>query len=319
MRNLLALSVIVAFFSCGQVVKQNINKDIPEAKPIVYITPAGDKIVFIDEYYSSFLKGINSGNKNIDSLYQLNIADPILKYFTKCEYSDLVKYQFYYSYSIQDTTGLEYCLSEIDNNQEKIKKIISSTLGDCNHYLKNDSLTICIQATNKGIPELGGVAGLTAGRKQIILTIDPRIGTWYTMLKFTLAHEFNHAYWTKMNFNKSNHFTLLGYLIFEGKADSYAHFIYPKLSSWDDTSFSPQQQIDLWKRIKSKLDTEDIGFEREVMFGSYKNTAEAYPFLGGYNIGYAIVQSALKNHPELTPEEWTNLAPEKILEMSDYK
>ena len=50
-----------------------------------------------------------------------------------------------------------------------------------------------------------------------------------------------------------------------------------------------------------------------------EDSAKIFPKWSGYIIGYAIVQSALKNNTQLTPEEWSSLKPEDLFKMSDYK
>ena len=161
---------------------------------------------------------------------------------------------------------------------------------------------------------MGGITAVTAGSKQILMTIDTSVRTWKEILKYAVAHEFNHSYWTKLNFSKSAHLTLLDYLVFEGRADSYAHLIYPDIQCPWTNALMANDEADLWNKIKPNLQSEDGTMMRGVMFGSAD-----YPMWGGYTLGYHIVQSALKNHPELKPEEWASMAPEKILEMSDYK
>jgi uncharacterized protein YjaZ len=311
MKNILTILLIILFFACKQSASQPAN-------PTPYSIGGGNKVVFLGDYYTDYLNAVKAGSKNKDSLYGNKIQGPIISnYFSSCEYSRLVGFQFYSP--IQDTTGIRDRISIIYNNREKIEKIIAATLKDCNKYLKNDTLTIYIQPfpggyMSKIIKRMNGIAGITAGSKQIMMTIDPEVNSWSDVLAASLAHEYNHAYWTKMNYKNLHNWNLLSYLIFEGRADSYSHIIYPdRIAPWD-TALSVNEKSDLWIKLKPKLQEVDPGFQRGVMFGS-----KEYPIWGGYALGYAIVQSALKNNPKLTPEEWTNLDPEKILEMSDYK
>ena len=135
------------------------------------------------------------------------------------------------------------------------------------------------------------------------------------MLPYTIGRVFDQAFWTKMYFNKAYQPTLLDYLVSEGRADSYAHLIYPNtLATW--TKVMPKEvELEVWNKIKSQLKNTDVAYQYNVMFGSKSE----YVLWGGFTLGYHIVQSALKNHPELTPVEWVSLPPQKILEMSDYK
>lgn len=277
---------------------------------------SSNKIIFLNDYYSAYADIVKNDIANRDNLYKEKIQTAIFNnYFLKSEYSDIVN--DFLSAPIQNTTELKQAIERIDVNKKKIERKITSTLKKSNTYLKNDSLTIYIlpvNPDNKAIMQsMNGIMGLTAGSKQILLTIEPEIIGWEEMLEYAVAHEYNHMYWTKMNFGKSTKWTLLDYLIFEGRGDSFAHLLYPKVKAPWTFALNEKDKDDLWNRIKPKLQSEDISFQMEVMFGS-KN----YPFSGGYTIGYDIVQIALKN-TRLTAENWTNLSSEKLLEMSGYK
>jgi uncharacterized protein YjaZ len=314
MKNLFILSALI-FVGCTQ--HRSKNTDNYQPQPTVYASPKGDKIVFLDDYYLAFLKGVRAGNKNTDSLYRAVIQNPIMStYFAKSEYSDLIKMGFYYP--IQDTTGLANYISSIKSSEGKIEQLITKALSDANKILKNDSITVYVEPSNiymrSMIQKMEGITAVTAGSKQIVITVDTNVSGWDEMLKYTIAHEFNHTYWTVKNFSKLDKFTLLNYLVFEGRADSYAHLIYPDFKCPWTAALMENEKTDLWNKIKPDLQSEDEMLERGVMFGS--NT---YPIWGGYTLGYSIVQSALKNHPELKPEEWASMDTQKILEMSDYK
>ena len=316
MRTLLTVFLILFLFGCGRRTTQHTPKGIPHST--VYVTPAGDKIIFLEDYYRVYFKAMKADYANRNKIYDKDVADTIFnEYFTKSEYSQLVISRL--ATAIKDTTKLGAYISEIVSNREKMEGLITTALSESRRYLKNDSVTIYIIPSNFDIEMvmdgIGGVMGLTAGSKQIMLTINPEISKWKEMLQDAVAREFEQAYWTKMNFNKSHPFTLLDYLVFEGRADSYAHLIYPDIIRPTDQVLPPKVEVELWNRIKSELKNTDIAYQYEIMFGH----KDEYPLWGGYTLGYHIVQSALKNHPELTPVEWANLPSEKILEMSDYK
>ncbi|PCJ91605.1 MAG: hypothetical protein COA50_16350 [Flavobacteriaceae bacterium] len=275
-----------------------------------------NKIIFLNDYYSAYADTVKNDITNRDHLYKEKIQTAIFNsHFLKSEFSDIVN--DFLSAPIQNTTELKQAIERVNVNKKKIESKITSALKKSNTYLKNDNLTIYIlpaNPDNKAIMQsMNGIMGLTAGSKQILLTIEPEIIGWEEMLEYAVAHEYNHMYWTKMNFGKSTKWTLLDYLIFEGRGDSFAHLLYPKVKAPWTSTLNEKDKDDLWNRIKPKLQNEGISFQMEVMFGSRN-----YPFSGGYTIGYDIVQSALKN-TRLTAENWTNLSSEKLLEMSGYK
>jgi uncharacterized protein YjaZ len=299
MRTLFTLIVVTLFWRCEA------------GTPQPYF-----KVILMSDYYTAYYKSAMLDFTNRDKLFIGKIKDPILKnYFTNAEYYDIVKESFI---AAPDTVQLTKAIAAIEFNRKEIESIISSTLLKCNQYLKNDSLTFYILPASADakqiISMMGGVTGSTAGKQQILLTIDPEINSWKEMLAYSVAHEFNHAYWTRVKFTRSYRWTLLRYLVFEGKADSFAHLLYPKARAPWTSSLSESEKTELWNRIKGELNNEDPNLLTEVMFGSQK-----YPLWGGYTIGYDIVQKAMKNKSELTPDRLAELDADKILQQANYK
>jgi uncharacterized protein YjaZ len=285
----------------------------------VFGQKSNNKIIFLNDIYSDYTKTAQnqiSDLNDLDNIYKDKIQSTIInRYFLKSEYSGIVN--DYLSASVQNTNELNKAIERINSNKKRIKSKIRSALEKSNTYLKNDGLTIYVLPANPDnnaiMQSMSGIMGLTAGSKQILLTIEPEIVGWEEMLEYAVAHEYNHAYWTNINFGKSTKWTLLDYLIFEGRGDSFAHLLYPKVKAPWTSALNEKDKEDLWNRIRAKLQSEDIPFQMEVMFGSRN-----YPFSGGYTIGYEIVQKALKIST-LTVENWTNLSSEKLIKMSGYK
>lgn len=276
-----------------------------------------DKIIFLTDFYKSFIDKVEMSNKSVDSIYKENIQTAICdKYFQKSEYAFIVK--DFFATPIKNISELTKSIDRITLNQETIKTKIFGALKKSRQHIDNDSLTIYIIPGNPDsrnvIKAMTGIMGLTAGSKQIILTIEPDILGWENMLEYAVAHEFNHAYWTNMNFGKSAKWTLLDYLVFEGRGDYFAHLLYPDVVAPWTKALNEKQIMDLWNKIKPNLQSEDMSYQIEVMFGSRN-----YPVWGGYTLGYNIVLSALTNNKKLKPNNWINLSSDKILELSKYK
>ena len=208
--------------------------------------------------------------------------------------------------------------TSLKTNKNIIEQIVYSTLLDCNKYLSNDSLTFNISPTpfnNKEIiKKMRGVAGVTVDSKHISITIDPSVISWKETLKYAVAHEYNHAYWMENNFDIAFKWTLQNYLVFEGKADCFAHLLYPDVIAPWTSALSEKEKCNLWTKIKPDLQLADSSLNNEIMFGN-----KTYPLWGGYTLGFSIVKTALKNNSNLPVKTWTNLTADKILEMSDYK
>lgn len=160
---------------------------------------------------------------------------------------------------------------------------------------------------------MNGVFGFTAGSKQVLISLDSTIKGWEKMLSYAIAHEYNHAYWTKENFAKLTQWTVLDYLVFEGKGDYFAKLLYPKIKTPWTEALSSEKKTALWNRLQPELNNQDFSFQAEVMFGSQK-----FPLWGGYSLGYDIVQSSLSKDLSILPEIWVNLNPNTITETSSY-
>ncbi|TXE16413.1 hypothetical protein ES692_12855 [Psychroserpens burtonensis] len=221
------------------------------------------------------------------------------KYFKKSEYSAIFK--DFIASPINNFFELKQSIDRISINKTTIENKIIGAINKSRLSIFNESLTIYVLPVNPNFKQvvagMSGIIGLTAGSKQIILTIEPDILGWESMLEYAVAHEFNHAYWTNLNFGKSTNWTLLDYLVFEGKGDCFAHSLYPSVIAPWTMALTENQISDLWNTIEPNLQSKDIGLQTEIMFGSNN-----YPVWSGYSVGYDIVRTALENNKNLKAE-----------------
>lgn len=279
--------------------------------------PTSNRIIFLTDYYEAFIDEASANSIKADSIYLEKVHSPICKrYFQKSEYASIV--EEFLAPPISNTAELKESIDRIDLNKATIERKIGAALNKSQQYIANDSVTIYVIPVNPNLSQviegMSGIMGLTAGSKQIILTIEPGVVGWENMLEYAVAHEFNHAYWTDLNFGKSSKWTLLDYLVFEGRGDYFAHLLYPNAVAPWTMALTESQMSDLWNQIKPNLQSEDVGYQMEVMFGSRN-----YPVWGGYTLGYDLVRSALASNKNLEVAKWTNLEAVKILEESKYK
>jgi uncharacterized protein YjaZ len=154
---------------------------------------------------------------------------------------------------------------------------------------------------------------ITLGSGKIIIMIDPTFNNWEKTLPYVIAHEYHHSTWISRNWKNAD-FSLIEYLIFEGRADAFATSLYNDVKSSWTTMINRNQERTVWSKIESEAF--ERGHERinRVMFGS-----QDIPFGSGYTIGFSIVQSFKRNNPEYSDKEIIDLKPEEILKMSKYK
>jgi len=170
--------------------------------------------------------------------------------------------------------------------------------------LPQGSLDLCIELVDKSDvfvdQVMHGVAGLTAGAGKIMLKVSVD-ADWAQRLPFALAHELHHSYVAAHYVNKrrfhlggNSAFTLADYLVFEGRADYFAHQLYPETAAPWDHALTDQQFTALWPRVRKLLGSTDFPTMRAVMFG---DPSRHIPRWAGYSIGYRLVALRMKQKP----------------------
>ena len=155
--------------------------------------------------------------------------------------------------------------------------------------------------------------GVTLGSGKIIIMIDPAFQQWKKTLPMVLAHEYHHSTWISRNWKDSD-FTLLEYLIFEGRADAFASNLYKDVENPWTTMINKEQEDEVWELIKPEIFMKGHDRINKVMWGN-----KDIPVGSGYAIGLHIVKSFKLNNPKHSDREIIDLQPEEILKMSTYK
>ncbi len=107
---------------------------------------------------------------------------------------------------------------------------------------------------------------------------------------------------------------LTDYLVFEGRADAFAHLVYPQqLAPWT-RALTPQQEQAAWAVIQRNLNSASPDAMLALMFGGADNV----PRWSGYTIGFNIVQAFLKTHSGAEVEQWTAIEAGELLNQSRY-
>ena len=308
MKYFISLIILVFFSECGSQDSETTN-DL-EKKP-------SHTVVYLDNYYSDFLKSIKNDTINCQVMYLDKVQKAIMAdHFSNSEYPDLALEPF--SPTICNTSVLSKAISDLVNHKMEIESIVSAVFSNCSKYLQNNRIVFYIfpitADSKEEILKMGGVSGLTIDRKQILLTIDFDAESWKEVLKYAIAHEYHHAYCMETGINDPEEWNLLTNLVLEGKADSFAHILYPNTRVPWVSSIDSTEKLKLWKRIKPLLNSDDPNLINEIMFGSSN-----YPTWGGYALGYDLVQSSFKQHPYILKTNWANLNAKKILDLSGYQ
>jgi uncharacterized protein YjaZ len=216
---------------------------------------------------------------------------------------------------IADLTSLSKALDVLQ--RADLLRDLQAAFDKVSAILPGSSTTVCVLAANPRDTfvrdSMRGIAGFTAGAGKVWLQITPE-GTWREWLGPALAHEYHHSEWTKRHFDPTRSLDLTQYLLFEGRADSFARLTYPdRHAPWTE-ALTPAQEIAAWKAMRPHLQTTEFPVMSSFIFGGNGDI----PRWAGYTVGFRIVQAFLKLHPSWTIERWTALDEHDLLKESGY-
>lgn len=184
-------------------------------------------------------------------------------------------------------------------DQARFEALATAAWRKANAVLPQAPLNLCVElvdAHSEFITKaMRGVTGLTAGSGKIMLKVSVD-ADWARMLPYALTHELHHSYWASHDFDPAKPFTLLDYLVFEGRADYFAHSLYPDtLAPWDE-ALTDHQFKALWPQLRGDMDSTDSATMRAVMFGDLR---QQIPRWAGYSMGYRLVTQRMRRKPTM--------------------
>jgi len=213
-----------------------------------------------------------------------------------------------------DTSAASDALARLDSTG--IQSVLTEKLDALQQALPGPPVTLCVLIAGDDTArfigsQMNGVTGVTAGSGRVILLIDP--GTVSDdALRYTLAHEYHHSWWTS-NDTTAPSFTLLDGLIFEGRADAFARLQHPAyIAPWTDRLTS-QQVLEQWSVIQPQLDSQDPLLHQSVMFGGGQ-----FSQWTGYAVGNEIVQDFIAANPDSAITEWGLMKATDLLAGSGF-
>jgi uncharacterized protein YjaZ len=251
---------------------------------------------------------------DLDDLFRKNVIDA---YWKECaeggEYKLLAEGAL--ENPIVDLDGLEEEIESLRNS--RIEEIVVEALKQSSALLEGPDTTVCIAALdpeNSFVKEyMNGVAGRTFGSGKILIQANLQ-DDWEDRVSYAIAHEYHHSVWTFLYYERNEGNDLLNYLVFEGKADSFARLVYPNIETpWTD-ALTTEQEAQQWRKMEPQLSITDYGVKQRYIFGDGRSV----PLWSGYTIGFHIVQSFLQQNPETTIDEWTGMDANEILTQSGY-
>ncbi len=251
---------------------------------------------------------------NRKALYQQYVLEPYWEDCTDGVKEFLPIAEGYVSRPISDMSGLGESIQSLQDSE--VESIVMDALNASSQALPGPDVTLCIFAQDPDDYRTltNGIDGFALDAGKIWIQITPK-GQWQEWLPYGVAHEYHHVAWLDMGKYDQLNFTLTDYLMFEGRADSFAHQLYPdKRAPWTK-SIDRFVEARQWDSMQEDLNNRSIVKQQEYMFGTRDQSILPWT---GYTIGFGIVQSYLDNHPDDDPETWTALDASKLLERSGY-
>lgn len=240
---------------------------------------------------------------NLRLLYMEHVFTPVWEACYKDgEYLSLIN-----NYTANPPTNLNKLESDIERmSKRNIEEIVKEALLKSAEALPGPDTNVCILPYNE---HAGGI-GVNVGAGKITLYFNEQILYSDKEIAGTIAHEYHHSVWTD-NYYESSKMTLLDYLIFEGRAESFKHMIYPEARVFTIPSSLEEQH---WIKVSDSLESLDWNLHQQVMFGG-----GGFPSFYGYALGFNIVQDFIEHNPTMSVEEWTALSAEEIFNGSNYE
>ncbi|WP_313894412.1 DUF2268 domain-containing putative Zn-dependent protease [Psychrobacillus sp.] len=266
----------------------------------------------INNYFQEFEVFLEKAEKQPDKLEKL-YKESVIEVLREngIGYNELSEWMFI---TPIDVEALEKSVVALIDKQDLINTSIKEALSTSSEQLPGGNKTIhvmpAIPEFSATMKEMKYVTGEVRYKNSMLILIDPAFSE--EDLKHTIVHEYHHLIVKENGYDS----TLLDRSVTEGKADLFAKMQYPDTDvPWIEplTGYSKEQG---WKLFMENLDSTDTGLWYEFTNGNHYKGLDKW---SNYKIGYQIMESFLKENPNVTIEEWTKMPAEDILLNSEYK
>jgi uncharacterized protein YjaZ len=297
--------------------KNNITVNIDELPPQKTVEfSQGNQTFRIVPFYKETLDYIEvvEGNALLNTLGTFNhtVKNPLLEKMS--EQKMILKRGIPSNVTItHDIQSLKEQTAELIQRQDDTNAMIEEAMMKSAKLLAGRDKTIYVLPVNPDLPlkDMGGVAAWTLDDDVILVLLDPSYKK--ERLAYTAAHEYHHAVTME---NVLGYDSLLDFVMFEGKGDSFAKTVYPEVEVPWTKNMGDQELEVSFAQLKESGMTSQFEIYHEWETG---NPSMNIPRWANYRMGYLMMQSYLKNHVDVPIEKWTGLDTEDILKDGQYK
>ncbi|QMT18209.1 hypothetical protein H1Q58_04090 [Planococcus maritimus] len=297
---------------------ENQNEQVPLLEPA--IAEVGDQKINVFSYYRSFDHYLQLAKKDPDSLetsYEQTVIEPFQNNaFGEEESAEEIEYWFYTP--PKDIIPLQSELQALSDREEPLHTAIDEALKKSAEMLPGSDKTVHVFPANPaythGKTQELNPLGVALEQGVMVLFVTP------ILLEEDLQHTIAHEYFHTVDMQRGTaedpaNLTLLEAVVMEGKAEAFAEIICPE-SELDWIADADEQITEATKMLFLKeKDSAEVEVWNDFYYG---NAVAEVPIFASHMIGYDIMQSFLKQHPNMPVEEWLDLTAEEILAGSGY-
>lgn len=304
MKSIYFLSVTLLLASCSPAAEKPKTYDISftHEKQEIHIVP-------LYKAYDDYIQAVSKQPEDNEALYKKYVLGAKNDVIKKEQLQAMLVPSIYEqpSENIKDLKQMNTYLKK--HHQHIMKQIKSSLLTSMKQLPRDEKLVVFVSPTTSlehdDAKRYGGVSGVAQGNNSMSLFFLKDFSK--ESLLNTTAHEYHHT----VSLDEPNRATMLDYIILEGKAEFFAHKLYPMESS---EAIAPLLDHSL-EHVISELNAERLTTD-DLFFGNYE---KQIPSFTKYRLGYMIVSDFMKQHPEISLKEWSRMSSVQILEKSSYK
>lgn len=304
MKSIYFLSVTLLLASCSPAAEKPKTYDISftHEKQEIHIVP-------LYKAYDDYIQAVSKQPEDNEALYKKYVLGAKNDVIKKEQLQAMPVPSIYEqpSENIKDLKQMNTYLKK--HHQHIMKQIKSSLLTSMKQLPRDEKLVVFVSPTtpleHDDAKRYGGVSGVAQGNNSMSLFFLKDFSK--ESLLNTTAHEYHHT----VALDEPNRATILDYIILEGKAEFFAHKLYPMESS---EAIAPLLDHSL-EHVISELNAERLTTD-DLFFGNYE---KQIPSFTKYRLGYMIVSDFVKQHPKISLKEWSRMSSVQILEKSSYK
>ena len=305
----LIISLSFLLISCNETEKVESPTPEMDENPIVF--EHNEQEFKIYTYYDEFERFLESAKKqpvHIDKLYEEAIVKPIS--------SDMgiPRLKHWMLTPPKDVEAMDELLENLTEKKTLINELVIEALKESSDLLPGEDKFIYVLPStpqNKSsLKTVNYVTGEAFNKYTMIILVDPSFLD--KNLKHTIAHEYHHL--VAMESEIAD--TLIELVMLEGKADTFAKKLYPKIDVPWIKPLTGYYEEESWKIFNENLDSADYEVWADFFYG---NRSKGILPWTNYKIGYEIMESFLIENPDVSLEEWTQMPAKDIYAKSNIK